>query len=68
MGVEPTSEGITPTHTILKIGEATGPLPPPEAGVSVSPGWGYQAHSMRSRARSAPVGVSFKTGKSRLRS
>ena len=29
MGVEPTSEGSTPTHTILKIGEATGPHPPP---------------------------------------
>jgi hypothetical protein len=29
MGVEPTSEGSTPTHTVLKTGEATGPHPPP---------------------------------------
>ncbi len=29
MGVEPTSEGNTPAHTVLKTGEATGPHPPP---------------------------------------
>ena len=29
MGVEPTSAGITDTHTVLKTGRATGPHPPP---------------------------------------
>ena len=29
MGVEPTGAGITDAHTVLKTGEATGPLPPP---------------------------------------
>lgn len=37
MGVEPTSEGNTPTHTVLKTGEATGPHPPPQA-TSTRPG------------------------------
>jgi hypothetical protein len=32
MGVEPTGEGSTPTHTVLKTGEATGPHPPPGEG------------------------------------
>jgi hypothetical protein len=41
MGVEPTSEGNTPTHTVLKTGEATGPHPPPgEGGASVASGRG----------------------------
>ncbi len=29
MGVEPTGAGITDARTVLKTGEATGPLPPP---------------------------------------
>ncbi len=29
MGVEPTGAGFTDAHTVLKTGEATGPLPPP---------------------------------------
>jgi hypothetical protein len=29
MGVEPTGAGITNARTVLKTGEATGPLPPP---------------------------------------
>jgi hypothetical protein len=36
MGVEPTSEGSTPTHTVLKTGEATGPHPPPRGVASVA--------------------------------
>lgn len=34
MGVEPTSEGSTPTHAVLKTGEATGPHPPPRRGAA----------------------------------
>src|SRR5215217_4981422 len=30
MGVEPTGAGIADAHTVLKTGEATGPLPPPQ--------------------------------------
>ncbi len=29
MGVEPTGAGFADAHTVLKTGEATGPLPPP---------------------------------------
>jgi hypothetical protein len=29
MGVEPTGAGIADARTVLKTGEATGPLPPP---------------------------------------
>ena len=29
MGVEPTGAGFAGAHTVLKTGEATGPLPPP---------------------------------------
>ena len=38
MGVEPTGAGIADARTVLKTGEATGPLPPPEGRVAAEAG------------------------------
>jgi hypothetical protein len=38
MGVEPTGAGITNARTVLKTGEATGPLPPPLLAASSGDG------------------------------
>jgi hypothetical protein len=38
MGVEPTGAGITTARTVLKTGEATGPLPPPLLAASFGGG------------------------------
>ncbi len=54
MGVEPTGAGITNAHTVLKTGEATGPLPPPSF-----------ATSMRATASLAWVATIFRSPRSR---
>ena len=38
MGVEPTGAGFADAHTVLKTGEATGPLPPPWRRFLETPG------------------------------
>ena len=47
MGVEPTGAGFADAHTVLKTGEATGPLPPPSRA-SIP---GFTASSCASPAR-----------------
>jgi hypothetical protein len=55
MGVEPTGAGFADAHTVLKTGEATGPLPPPWRRFLVAVGDASLAQGSRQSCQTHPL-------------